>query len=179
MSRSAVSCELFVNAAHLDEVSFPSKPSSSLRETAEKPLEPRRDVQRPSLRFFEDAVVVAALLADLSGHAIETLRAPLRPRQRHVRDRARNSAVAVVERMNRHEPEMRERRFQHRFGGLVAVEPVEKAAHFPIQSRRWRRLEVDALEVNRARHDLHRRSAIATPTADGDAMRSASARGKE
>jgi hypothetical protein len=55
MSRSAVSVEAFVNAAHFDVVSFPSK---------------------PSLRLFEHAVVLAAFLADLRRHAVEPLRAP-------------------------------------------------------------------------------------------------------
>jgi hypothetical protein len=47
------------------------------------------------------------LLADLRRHAVEPPGAPLRSGQRHVRDRPREAAVAIVERVNRHEPEMR------------------------------------------------------------------------
>ena len=76
------------------------------RQAAEKPLHPRRDVHRALLRLFEDAVVVAPLLPDLRRHAVEPLRAALRSRQRHIGNRPRDPSVAVVERMDRDEPEM-------------------------------------------------------------------------
>jgi hypothetical protein len=87
MSRSAVSCEHFVNAAHFDVVSFPSKP------------------------------------------AVEAVRAPLRSRQRHVGEGPVDPAVAVVERIDGHKPEMRLRRLEHRIDRRVGVEPGDEALH--------------------------------------------------
>jgi hypothetical protein len=42
----------------------------------------------------------------LRGHAVETLRAFLRARKRHIGNRTRDPAVAVVEGMNGDKPEM-------------------------------------------------------------------------
>ncbi len=148
-------------------------PSIARVETAEEPLHPGRDVHRALLRPLEDAVVVAALLANLRRHAVEALRAAFRSRQRHVGDRARDAAVAIVERVNRHEPEMRQRGLQHGLGGRVAVEPVEEPAHLVVEPIGRRRLEVHALATDRTRHDLHGRRAVVTPRADRDALHAA------
>ena len=89
--------------------------------------------------LFEDMVVVAALLPDLRGHTVEPLGARFRPREAHVRDGPRDPTIAIPERVNRYEPEVRLCGLEHGFGGQVAVEPLRK---WPISSANGLRLGV-------------------------------------
>src|ERR1700722_19592696 len=75
-------------------------------ETAKKPLQPWGDVEVILLRRFKDVVVGASLLPDLRRHAVEALRALFGTRERHVGDGARDTAIAIVERMDGEEPQM-------------------------------------------------------------------------
>ena len=109
-----------------------------------------RDVERAFLRFLEDVVVLVPLMPDLRRHAVEPLWNVLRAGESPIRDCARNAAIAVIERMNGHEPQMRERRLQHGLGGRVAVEPVEKTGHLSFEPRRGGGLEVHALATHGA-----------------------------
>ena len=68
------------------------------------------------LRRFKNVVVIVALLPDLRRHAVEALRAFFGPRQRHVRDGARDAPVAVVEGVDGDKPEVRERGFEDGIG---------------------------------------------------------------
>src|SRR5262245_19414931 len=142
-------------------------------QATEEPLHPRRNLHRRLLRPLENAVVLAALFADLRRHAVEPLRTSFRSGERHVGDRPGNPAVAIVEWMNRHEPEMRESGFQHRFSRRVTVEPLEEQTHFFFNSLRRGRLEVDAFTPYGTGHDLHRCRAGVAPRANCDAVRPA------
>jgi len=75
-------------------------------EATEKPLQPPRNIEIGLLRGLQNIVVGALLLLDLGRHAVEALRAVLRPRKRHVGNRARNAAIAIIERMNGKEPQV-------------------------------------------------------------------------
>ena len=90
-------------------------------QAGEKPFQPRRHIEVALLRCFEHVVIGLALLADLRRHAVEALRAFFRTGQRHVGDRARDAAVAVVEGVDRDEPEMREAGLQHGVKRLLRV----------------------------------------------------------
>src|SRR6266566_2934513 len=94
--------------------------------TTEKPVQPIGDVERATLGSLKDVVVGFALLSDLRGHAVEALRALLRPRERQIGDRTRDSSVAVLERMDGHKPQMRKRGLDDRVLALLGVEPVQK-----------------------------------------------------
>ena len=89
-------------------------PVDGAAQAAEEPFHPGRDVHRPLLRLLQDVVIGVALLPDLRRHAVEALRAVFRARQSHVGDGARDAAVAVIERVDGHEPEMGEPGFQDR-----------------------------------------------------------------
>ena len=75
-------------------------------EAPEKPLQPWRKIRGSSLLLFQLAVVVAAFRLNLGRHAVESIRASVGTGKKHIGNRARNSAVAVIEGVNRHEPEM-------------------------------------------------------------------------
>src|SRR5262249_51452731 len=83
-------------------------------EAPEKPVEPLRDVQTAFLRRLQNVVIIASLLPDLRGHAVEALRGLLRARQRHVGNRPSDPAVAILEGMDGDKPEMRDRRLENR-----------------------------------------------------------------
>ena len=75
-------------------------------EAPEEPLDPGGDIEVALLRCFEHVVVGIALPTDLRRHAVEALRAVLGARERHIGDRTRDAPVAVVERVDGHEPQM-------------------------------------------------------------------------
>ena len=87
-----------------------SAPSKARSRQPKNQSQPGRDVEVAFLGRLEDVVVGVAFLPDLRRHAVEALRALLRARERHVGDRARDAAVAIVERMDGDEPEMGEGR---------------------------------------------------------------------
>ena len=76
-------------------------------EAVQEPGQPVGDVEITFLRVFKDVVVGIALLPDLRRHGVEAVCAFFRAREAHIRNRARDPAVPVGERMDRHEPEMR------------------------------------------------------------------------
>ncbi len=82
-------------------------------------------------------------------------------RQRLFGDRAAEAAVAVLERVDRLEPEMRQAGAGDRGQGRGAsgrggVEPGDEAGHLGGNAVRWGRFEMNARGVKRARDDLHR-----------------------
>ena len=79
-------------------------------EAVQKPFHPGRNIEVAFLRRFQNVVVGVALLPDLRGHAVEALRAVFRAREGHIGDGARDASVAVIERVDGHEPQMGERR---------------------------------------------------------------------
>ena len=78
--------------------------------------------------------------------------------------------------MDRHEPEMRERRLQHRLVGGVGVEPLQEPPHLFFEPLGCRRFEVHAFASHGAGHHPHRRRAVVTPRSDADWMHAASPR---
>ena len=106
--------------------SVSSAPSIARSRAAEKPFQPYGDVEMALLRGFQDVVVGVALLPELRGHAVEALRALFRTRERHVRDGARHVPVAVIERMDGDESQMRQRRLQNGIEHGLIVEPLQK-----------------------------------------------------
>src|ERR1700730_17261084 len=78
-------------------------------EAAQEPFHPGRYVEIALLRRFQYVVVGIAFEPDLSGHAVKALCALFRARERHISDSSRDASVAVLERMDGDEPQMRER----------------------------------------------------------------------
>src|SRR2546428_314340 len=68
--------------------------------------------------------------------------------------------------MNRYEPQMCQTRLQHRIDRFAPVEPVEKTRHLVLKPCGRRRLEMDALPLNRPGHHLHRTVPVITPLPD-------------
>src|SRR5260370_18740164 len=124
--------------------------------TAKKPLQPRRNIEFSLLRGLKNIVIGFSLLSNLSGHAVEALSAFLRPCKRHIRNRAGNTAVALVEGMDRDEPQINHARFEHGVYVVGVIEPVDKGVHFLIERSCLGRLVMNALATNGSGDDLHR-----------------------
>lgn len=99
---------------------------------------------------------------------MEALRALLGSGQRHVGDGARDVSVAVVERVDRDEPEMRDGRLDHRVAVVGRVETVEEGLHLRVEAWRGRRFGVDALAIDGTGDDLHRTAVVVAPPDDAD-----------
>ncbi len=102
----------------------------------EEPADPRRDVELAFLRALKALVIGFPLDADLRGHAVETLRASLRTRQRHVGDRTRDASVAILERVDGDEPEMGDGGENDRVDAARCVEPRQEGTHLRWQGAR-------------------------------------------
>lgn len=148
-------------------------------QAGKEPLQPRRDVERTLLGSLQDVVVGVALLPDLRGHAVEALRAVLRARELPVGNRAGDAAVAVLERVDRDEPQMRERRAQHRVRPLVLVRAGEELRHLVLEAPRHRRFEVHLLFAEGTRYHLHWPGRIVPPRTDDDLPHAAAPRGEQ
>ena len=145
----------------------------------EEPALPARDVEIAFLRALEDAVVLVALGPDLPRHAVEALADLFRARERHVGDRAGDPAVAVVERVNGHEPEMREARHQQGIGLARLCKPCQEFLHLVGHAACGRCFVVDRLAADRTRDDLHRTGAVVAPCPDIDLAHAAASGRKE
>jgi hypothetical protein len=110
---------------------------------------PRGDVEPALLRALEQGVIVVAFVPDLPGHAVEALSGAFRAGESHVGDRARDATVAVVERMDRHDPQVRQTRDAQRIGVAGFGEPREELPHLFWDARRWGRLIVHSLFAER------------------------------
>jgi len=80
-------------------------------ERVEEPGKPLGDVHRLLLGALQDLVVGLAFSLDLRRQTVETLRAAIGARQEQIADGPCDTAIAVVERMQRDEPQMAEPRF--------------------------------------------------------------------
>src|SRR6266436_7977888 len=89
---------------------------------------------------------------------------------------SRDAAIPVIERMNRHEPQMCKTRFQHGVDVSVLVEPVNEGFHLMVQPPRCWRLEVNTLAPDRTGDHLHRASLVVTPRTDADFAHTRAAR---
>jgi hypothetical protein len=78
--------------------------------------------------------------------------------------------------MDRHEPELRKRSFQHGLRGRVAVEPFEEPAHLLFEPLGRRCFEAHSVASDGTGDHLHRCGAVVTPGADRDSMNAASSR---
>src|SRR5205823_314213 len=76
--------------------------------TRKEPLQPSCDFETVFLRRFQNVVIRFALLTDLRRHAVKALWALFGARKRHVGNGARDAPIAVIERVNGHEPQMRD-----------------------------------------------------------------------
>ena len=83
-------------------------------------------------------------------------------------DGARDAAVAILEGVDGHEPEMRQRRLQHQVLLGRCVEPCEKGLHFGLNPVRGRSLVVHALAADRPRDNTHGATRIVAPGARPD-----------
>ena len=109
-------------------------------QAAEKPLHPCGNVERALLGLLQDAVIIVSFDLDLGGHAVEPFRALLRACKRQVGDCTGDSTVAIIERVDGHEPEMGQRGFDHGIVRARPVEPDQKLRHLgrdPLRRRRW------------------------------------------
>ena len=95
-------------------------------ERGQEPREPFRDVERAALRPLQHVVIGVALALDLRRQAVEALRTAV-AREDQIPERTRNPAAAVVERMERDEPQMGEAGPDQQGFDRLGIEPREKA----------------------------------------------------
>ncbi|MNL08323.1 hypothetical protein D3C87_1290400 [compost metagenome] len=69
-----------------------------------------RDVQSGFLAAFEYAVIARPIVEDARGHGVKANRLSLALSQRKIGDGARQASVAIIEGVQRNEPEMRDTR---------------------------------------------------------------------
>src|ERR1700712_1106032 len=100
-----------------------------MEQRLQKPDEPFSDVQASTLGRFQNPVVVLTAGEDARGHGIKADGLMFALSHGQISDYAGQTSVAIVERVQRHEPEMRnacaDQRVEGRVG-VAAVEPVEK-----------------------------------------------------
>src|SRR5262249_23245333 len=75
-------------------------------ETIEEPFQPERNVEISFLCGLQDVVVRCLLLLDLRRHAVEALRAFLRPRKSHIGKRTGNASVSLLKGWNDNKPRL-------------------------------------------------------------------------
>ena len=139
-----------------------------LGEAFDKPEQAGGDVEVALLRAFERAVVAGAVAADLTRKAVEPLRGIFRACQAHVGKRARDPAIAVLERVNGHEPKVSDRRVQNTVHRRRLVEPCQEGLHLRFDPCGRRSLIMHPLKADGTGNDLHRAMGIVPPCADLD-----------
>src|SRR5712691_3932136 len=102
-------------------------------EASQKPFQPCRDIETALLCRFKQIVIGPALQTDLRRHAVEALRAVLGPGEGHIGNGARDTAVAVIERVHGYEPQMRNGRPDNWIGVVFRIEPIEEGLHFRVE----------------------------------------------
>src|SRR5271165_1737428 len=151
----------------------------STRHAVEEPFHPSGDVHRALLGMFEPAVISTTFPPDLRRHAVEALRALLCTSQAHISDGARHAAVAIVEGMYRHKPEVSNRSLNYPVLFIRLIEPAKECTHLPRQLRgRWS-FEVNPLPPKRPGDHLHRALGIVPPSAGPDLLHTAASCWKE
>src|SRR5438067_5773909 len=99
------------------------------------PYEPRRHIQAVALRALQDRIVRIATIHDLRRETEQALRPLLVLAEGHVGDRACEAPVAILERVQRDEPEMREAGADQSVESLRrSIEPVEKPPELRFQA---------------------------------------------
>src|SRR6266481_3645991 len=137
--------------------------SNCAAEAIEKPDQPLRDIHSPFLCGFQYLVVALAFFPDLRRHAVETLRAVLQPRERHFRDGAGDSSIAILEGMYGHEVEVSQAGLDKRLSARRAVfVPGQKCFHFGADRFGCGSLEVKFLFSFRTGNDFHSASSPST-----------------
>lgn len=98
----------------LPEARFDQQPIDSsqgllqaLEQRCEEPLQPWGDVQRAFLARFQDAVVAGAVIEDARRHGVEADGLLFALGQCQISDCASEATVAVIERVQGYEPEVR------------------------------------------------------------------------
>ena len=134
----------------------------------QEPHHPRRDIQRSLLRPFQNLVIVIPFLSDSGGHAVEALRALFGPRQSPVGNRPCDAPVAIVKRVNRGKPQVRQCRPEYGIGTVRLIGPIEELSHLLIQKWGGRRFVVNALLAYGAGDDFHRSIRVVAPCTDDD-----------
>lgn len=84
----------------------------------------------------------------------------------HVRDGARDASVAIVERVQRDEPQVSQASLDNRIDVRFAIEPVEEFRDLSFEPRGWRSFVMHFLPADWTRDHLHRAMRVVAPTAD-------------
>ena len=92
-------------------------------EARDEPRQPLGDVQCPSLRRLQRPVITRSLPPDLRRYAIESPARSFHLRQSQIGDGAGDPAVAVIERVDGDEPQVRDGAAQQAVDRGTAVEP--------------------------------------------------------
>ena len=70
----------------------------------QKPNQPRRNIQRPFLRLFKDAVVIAASFEDSHRHSVQANALIIGLGQRQIGEGAGHASVAIIKRVQGDKP---------------------------------------------------------------------------
>ena len=122
-----------------------------------KPCKPRCQIQPTSLCFFQNIVVRISFAHDLSRQTEQSNRMLFILAYRHIGQRTRKPPIAILKRMQRHKPQMRQTCTQQpiklfRWG----IEPGDKAAYFTRQNIAGRRFKMDFFTTGCTRDHPHR-----------------------
>ena len=90
-----------------------------------------------------------------------------------------NPAIAIFERMDCHEPQMRHTRLEHEVSRTLLFKPVEEFLHFPAETDGHWSFIMNALLPDRPRNNLHGALLVVSPGAHIDPGHSASAGRKQ
>src|SRR6202795_3155517 len=134
-------------------------------ERVEEPGEPRGHIERSELRALQDVVVTAAFRLDLSRQAVETLRTAIGAGEQQVAYRPGDTAVAVVERMQRNEPQMRQPRLENGRRVGVVIGPLEKPCCLAVETPSGGGSEMTPRTPDGPRHNLHGAMRVVAPCA--------------
>ena len=126
-------------------------------EHGQEPAQPGRDIECALLRGFELLVVFVTARHDRGTERVEANRRLFGLRQGAIGDRAGDTAIAVVERMQRDQPEVGDACSQDRIEpARRGVEPVDEALQFGLQAIARRGLEVNNGSIDAPGDHLHR-----------------------
>src|SRR5690606_18982206 len=122
----------------------------------EEPLEPWGDIELTTLRSFKMVIVGIATRHDRRTQRIETHRLLLCLRQRTISHRTGHAPIAIVEGMQRDQPQVRYACTQQRIqASRRMIEPGNKLIELTLQYIAWRRFKMHLGTINPAGYHLH------------------------
>lgn len=107
-----------------DRGEFLLRPGKRAQHAVDEPFQPTGNIEIPALGAFQLEIIFFAVGFNLGGHAVKALRHSIRPREEQISNGSADSAIAVLKRMDRYEPEMRDGRLHYRIHWVIRLKPL-------------------------------------------------------